>query len=182
MGSFWVDHLAVQSHVRPRYDLSMVTYILDRYGHARGRRRKSALRGEFRLHSSIIPVCHESNINKYRGTHYSYSARAHFFARSPNRGIRFLFIKISPDGSSTLMMPWSGENLVFLDEAHPGETSRPRRDKARACAKRIGLSRLDVFSTRVTGFEVRTVRTVDPSSVESEARRIWFHCKSCPNN
>lgn len=70
--------------------------------------------------------------------------------------MRFLFLKISQDGPPTLMMPWSGENLLFLDEAHPEETSRPRRDKARACAKREGLSRLDVFSTRVTGFEVRT--------------------------
>eukprot|EP00904_Undaria_pinnatifida_P005397 jgi/Undpi1/1988/HiC_scaffold_12.g05375.m1 len=68
--------------------------------------------------------------------------------------VQALRLKISQDGSPTLMMPWSGENLVFLDEALPGETSRPRRDKARACAKREGLSRLDVFSTRVTGFEV----------------------------
>ena len=94
--------------------------------------------------------------------------------------MRCLLIKILRDGSSTLMMPWSGENLVFLDEAQPGETSRPRRDKARACAKRAGLSRLDVFSTRITGFEVRIrLRTVDPSSVK-RGTRVCFYCQVLP--
>lgn len=52
------------------------------------------------------------------------------------------------------MLPWSGENLAFVDEVQPGETSRPRRDKVLVCAKRKGLSRLEVFSTRVLDFEV----------------------------
>ena len=52
-------------------------------------------------------------------------------------------------------MPWSRENLTFVDEVRPGESCRPRRDKVLACTKRAGLSRLEVFSTRVTNHEVR---------------------------
>eukprot|EP00903_Cladosiphon_okamuranus_P017650 g16254.t1 len=65
-----------------------------------------------------------------------------------------LRLKTGHDGPPTLILPWSGENLAFVDEVQPGETSRPRRDKVLACAKREGLSKLEVFSTRVTNYEV----------------------------
>ncbi|CAN0145147.1 unnamed protein product [Scytosiphon promiscuus] len=65
-----------------------------------------------------------------------------------------LRLKIDPDGAPYLVVSWSAENLVFMDEVEPGETTRPRRDKVLVCAKRKGLSRLEVFSTRVTNVEV----------------------------
>lgn len=58
------------------------------------------------------------------------------------------------DGSAALVMPWSREPLGFVDEVQPGETSRPRSEKVLACAKREGFSRLEMFSTRITGHEV----------------------------
>ncbi|CAM9212025.1 unnamed protein product [Ectocarpus sp. 13 AM-2016] len=67
---------------------------------------------------------------------------------------RALRLKVAHDGSPTLVVPWSGENLALADEVRPGETTRPRRDKVLKFAKRKGLSKLEVFSTRVTDFEV----------------------------
>lgn len=67
-----------------------------------------------------------------------------------------LSLQTGDDGAPTLVIPWSGENLAFVDEVQSGETSRPRKDKVLACAKRKGLSRLEVFSTRVSDFEVRS--------------------------
>lgn len=71
-------------------------------------------------------------------------------------GVHVTYPQTGHDGSPTLVIPWSGENLTFVDEVRPGETCRPRRDKVLACAKREGLSRVEVFSTRVTNHEVRT--------------------------
>eukprot|EP00752_Nemacystus_decipiens_P012886 g11406.t2 len=65
-----------------------------------------------------------------------------------------LRLKTGYDGSPSLVLPWSGENLAFVDEVQAGETCRPRRDKVLACEKRDGLSRLAVFSTRATDYEV----------------------------
>lgn len=59
------------------------------------------------------------------------------------------------DGSQTLVMPWSGEDLAFVDEARQGGTSRPVRGNVSACTRRAGHVKLDMFSTRVTTFEVR---------------------------
>lgn len=67
----------------------------------------------------------------------------------------YLSLQVAHDGSPTLVVPWSGENLALADEVQPGEMTRPRRDKVLKFAKRKGLSKLEVFSTRVTDFEVR---------------------------
>ena len=49
------------------HDIDLDTYILDRYGHARSRRRASALRVESRLYNILIPLCHERDISNFQG-------------------------------------------------------------------------------------------------------------------
>ena len=85
-------------------------------------------------------------------------------------------MQIGHDGSPSLVLPWSGENLAFVDEVQAGETSRPRRDKVLVCAKREGLSRLEVFSTRVTDYEVRGLFVFQASSRKKLARCPLVKC------
>ena len=60
-------------------------------------------------------------------------------------------------GSPSLVMPWSGEHLAFVDGSHYSGFIRPKKSGVRGCSKKDNMSRLETFSTRLNDVEVRTL-------------------------